>query len=344
MSVDLENYFRAEARDLLDGLLRGFLDLEKQPQQLALINQCFRLAHTLKGAARAVKKAHISEMAHLIEEALLPFREDNADARIEADLISDLLKIVDSIQREVERFDALEKRATKAAALASIEQRDSVRIELAEMDRLLENLSEATVRLGALGGSLDTLSHAHRTATSLLKQLRGRSQELRPAAQGSIADTIWPLRMGAALEELVNALGFLNRDLTSGLSQLERELIEVTARANDLRLVPVSVIFSPLELAVRDAAQLLHKRIEFHALGGDVRIEGHVLSTVHDALLHALRNAVDHGIEIESERLATGKPAVGCIALEVKQRGRQVVFRVMDDGRGVRAFRAWRRA
>ena len=99
MREDLDRYFRAEAREILEGLARGLLDLERDPGRGDVLAQCFRLAHTLKGAARAVQRVHIGELAHAIEDALAPFR-DSAEVPA-ADLVTDLLKLLALIRSEL---------------------------------------------------------------------------------------------------------------------------------------------------------------------------------------------------------------------------------------------------
>jgi two-component system chemotaxis sensor kinase CheA len=136
-------------------------------------------------------------------------------------------------------------------------------------------------------------------------------------------------------EELAGTLERAARNISNGVEQVSRELGQVRDAANRLRLQPASAIFGPLERAARDAANVLGKRIAFRATGGDGRIDGHVLAGLRDALSHAVRNAVAHGIESESERLAAGKPPVGQVTLDVERRGDRVAFICRDDGRGI---------
>src|SRR5439155_1722266 len=71
---DPYKYFRIEARELLEGLNRGVLDLERGLHDGELVARLLRLAHTLKGAARVVKQPAIADAAHTVEEALAPHR------------------------------------------------------------------------------------------------------------------------------------------------------------------------------------------------------------------------------------------------------------------------------
>ena len=78
MTRDPYKYFRIEARELLDQLGKGVLDLEKGVHETDLMARLLRLAHTLKGAARVVKQPAIADLAHAIEDALAPLREGGA--------------------------------------------------------------------------------------------------------------------------------------------------------------------------------------------------------------------------------------------------------------------------
>jgi two-component system, chemotaxis family, sensor kinase CheA len=288
MREDLDRYFRAEARELLDGLSRGLLDLEKDPGRADLLGRCFRQAHTLKGAARAVQRPHIGELAHAIEDALAPFR-DSAEAPA-ADLITDLLKLLDLIRAELEAGGAGaiwtgEAKARGAEPAGHEERLETLRVDLAQMDALLDGLSETR----------------------------------------------------AALAELSALLARAPGDVEAGLERVRRELDQAFARASALRLLPVSAIAGSLELGARDAARALGKEVSLELRGGEVRLEGQILSAVREALLHVVRNAVDHGIEPVDERVQAGKPRAGRIELQIERRGRRVAFLCQDDGRGIDA-------
>ena len=81
MAKDRYQYFRVEARELLDGLSRGILELEKAPEDKGLVARLLRLAHTLKGAARVVQQQVLGDLAHAAEDALGPHRDAGSPAR-----------------------------------------------------------------------------------------------------------------------------------------------------------------------------------------------------------------------------------------------------------------------
>jgi two-component system chemotaxis sensor kinase CheA len=319
---DLEAFFREEARELVDGLTRDLLALEKNPFDLALLNRCLRFAHTLKGAARVARQVRIGEMAHTIEDALAPFR-DGGDA-IESDFVSDLLRILDRIREEVVSILVPgPSEVPGGRAVVADERLETVRIEITQMDALLEGLSEASIQIGPLRAGEEAMRQAQRIALAMRETLEGGAER---AAMS---------RLRASIDEMLAALGHAERDIGGGLGRIEREIAEVQARASTLRLIPVGAILGTLELATRDAAEALGKSVAFEATGGDVRLEGHILAAVREALVHVIRNAVDHGIESLEERLSTDKPAAGRVRIEIIRSGRRVVFRCRDDGRGI---------
>ncbi len=125
------------------------------------------------------------------------------------------------------------------------------------------------------------------------------------------------------------------QELDTIADRIERDLRDVHDVAERLRLVPITSIVSDLEGAARDVASAQGKRVYVEVGGGQLRLDAPVLAAVQAALRQIVRNAVAHGIEAPADRLAAGKPARGLIRLDVSQSAGQVVFRCVDDGRGI---------
>src|ERR1700676_5739014 len=101
--------------------------------------------------------------------------------------------------------------------------------------------------------------------------------------------------------------------LSSIVDQMDRELRQVRASAEQLRLVPARSLFTMLERTALDAALALGKRVEFEATGGEMHLDSHVLGTMGNALVQLVRNAVAHGVEHPDDRRRAGKPEIGHI-------------------------------
>jgi two-component system chemotaxis sensor kinase CheA len=317
MSRDPYKYFRVEARDLFDQLGRGVLELEKGPASSDLVARILRLAHTLKGAARVVKAREIADCAHSIEDTLEPFRSGGAS--VPRDSVDRVLKLLDDISA---RISALGRPpAADAGALRSLPE-DAPGIVLAEveeLDNLVEGVVEASIQLSAVRRSTRLLERGRRLADRLDDQtFNGAAPRIRSA--------------GAELRALFESLRL---GLATSVEQIDRELRQVREGAERLRLSSASIIFGALERTARDAAQNLGKRVRFVATGGAVRLDARVLTTVQNALVQMVRNAVAHGIESEPDRLTAGKSAEGRVSLDVRRGDRRVKFTCRDDGRGV---------
>ncbi|HVZ72777.1 MAG TPA: response regulator [Polyangia bacterium] len=329
MAKDPYEYFRVEAREILDELGRGVLQIEKgaTPQVAAAL---LRLAHTLKGAARVVRHKAIAEQAHAIEEALAPLREPGAV--VARPRIDQVLALVDAISAEVSGLGASKDAVTapEPQPRAADDGLRTIRAAVAELDALLDGVGEASVHLRSLRRTASAAEQARRLADLL-------AEHVGPArgGEGHAAAAAPQTKARSLLDELRRTVSGLERSLTVAVEQADRELSEVRDAAERLRLVPVDALFTALERVTRDSAQAIGKDASFTASGGDVKLEGHVLGIVQGAVIQLVRNAVAHGIESPTERARVGKPPTGRVELEVARRGSRVTFSCRDDGRGI---------
>jgi two-component system chemotaxis sensor kinase CheA len=331
VATDPYKYFRVEARELLEGLGRGVLELEKAWDK-DLVSKLLRFAHTLKGAARVVKLADVAERAHAFEEALAPHRQRSGP--IPGDHVGALLRLVDAIGERVRAIETGGEGAPAGAAARMQpldEPLETVRIEVREMDDLLEGVTEATVHVNSLRRGGAAMDRVQRLASLLVDQLSVRRMG-EPSAPGPVGSSAKVLSLA---EELKRSLDVVERDVSVGVAQVSSELAQVRDAANRLRLIPASSLFVPLERTARDAALSLEKTVSFHASGGDTRLDAHVLLELRGALVQLVRNAVAHGIESREERGLAGKPVAGRVEIAVERRGDKVALHCKDDGRGI---------
>jgi two-component system chemotaxis sensor kinase CheA len=105
--------------------------------------------------------------------------------------------------------------------------------------------------------------------------------------------------------------------------------------ADEPRLVPLDTLFAGFSGAVHDLARALGKAARLETSGGELVAERRTLDHLAVAVLHLVRNAVDHGLEPPDLRARLGKPEVGTVRLAARRAGSAVELRVADDGRGV---------
>jgi two-component system chemotaxis sensor kinase CheA len=123
--------------------------------------------------------------------------------------------------------------------------------------------------------------------------------------------------------------------LKNGLSQLERHTRELQESVMNIRMLPISFVFSRFPRLAHDISSKLGKKIELKLVGENTEVDKTVVELLSDPLVHLVRNSLDHGIEMPDVRLAAGKPETGTITLEAYHRGGNIVIEVKDDGKGL---------
>jgi two-component system, chemotaxis family, sensor kinase CheA len=161
----------------------------------------------------------------------------------------------------------------------------------------------------------------------------------------------------AKLDQMMRAVGELlvaknslpvlaERVRTSASHTASKDIKEVGDRiahiADDLqdamrqiRMMPIRSVFQRFPRMIRDLARSENKQVQLIISGDDTELDKTVLELIGDPLVHLVRNAIDHGIELPETRLSLGKPEMGTIGLEVLKEGSHVIIRISDDGRGM---------
>jgi len=121
------------------------------------------------------------------------------------------------------------------------------------------------------------------------------------------------------------------------LELLERHIREMQDSIMSIRMVPMESIYSKFPKVVRDISKKLNKKIEFKHEGDSVEIDKAMIEGLTDPLMHIIRNSLDHGIEMPSDRAAAGKPETGTITIAAEQANGQMIITIQDDGKGIPA-------
>jgi len=122
------------------------------------------------------------------------------------------------------------------------------------------------------------------------------------------------------------------RSTAGNLGRITSELHE---KVLQIRMVPISQIFSRFPRLVRDLSKSLNKNIELKIEGEDTELDKSVIEDLLDPLIHCVRNSIDHGLESPEERSEAGKPPTGHILLKASNEGNLIIIEIVDDGRGI---------
>jgi two-component system chemotaxis sensor kinase CheA len=122
--------------------------------------------------------------------------------------------------------------------------------------------------------------------------------------------------------------------LRDGLSQLERNTRELQESVMRIRMLPISFSFNRFPRLVHDLSEQLGKQVELKLSGEHTELDKTVLEKMSDPLVHLVRNALDHGIEMPEQRRAAGKPETGELHLHAFHQGGSIIIQISDDGAG----------
>src|SRR5574343_1103853 len=127
--------------------------------------------------------------------------------------------------------------------------------------------------------------------------------------------------------------------LDQAVSQLDLLVSDLQNSVMKTRMQPIGRLFQKYPRIARDLARQLGKDVELVLAGEETEVDKTMIEDLADPLIHLIRNAVDHGVEMPSERQLSGKPAKSLVRLEARQEGDHIVLIIADDGRGMSAER-----
>ncbi|MEB0138618.1 MULTISPECIES: hybrid sensor histidine kinase/response regulator [unclassified Undibacterium] len=372
---EMRDLFRIESGEHLQAIESGLLRMEKNPADSALLEELFREAHSLKGAARMLDLLDIERIFHRFEDILGHARSGTQD--LSSMLIDRMYQSLEAIRRLVdeavggvaaevdvnaivESLKPLASSATAASAPGSTPSHStvtqaeaSVEVAPTQIDELF-NVSSAILNEKASAGQfvietirvetrkLDTLmTHAGELTVAKVR-IAQRHRELEEL------QTLWE-QLGLQMRRMAfdnPALALLSMQFTASVEHLVNAAAEDSTRLNFVageledgiraaRLLPLSTIFSLFQTMLRKLARECKKEVTLSIEGGEIAADKRILEEIKDPLMHILRNAVDHGIESPEQRSAAGKPPCGRIQLRAQQLSSTIRIDIEDDGGGL---------
>ncbi|MFH1777659.1 MAG: chemotaxis protein CheA [Candidatus Omnitrophota bacterium] len=245
--------------------------------------------------------------------------------------IGDIIKAVPSIQYlEEGRFgnsfmivvltrNDREKVKKAIMAIAEIEKVDIEKIEITMVTESTNIEKDRGAPVRELTGSVIRKIKSIRVSTERLDKLMNLVGEL----------VISKIR----LIEIANVYKIADlAEVLLGIDRLTQELQDLVLQS---RLVPISYVFDRFPRMVRDLAKSKGKKVELSICGADIELDRTVLDEIADPMVHILRNAIDHGIEMPEEREKSHKNPVGTILLKALRERTHVSVEISDDGSGM---------
>lgn len=272
--------------------------------------------------------------------------------------ITEEIKIEEFILEEYEKFliDKKDKALEKAQAQAKIEkdtkherQSSFLRVESDRIDDMMNQVGELVTNKSSYEQYDDDL-------TSYTKIIEYGINDIRKYYKDSVIQILRKLEYYVnkkEIKDLRNSYldGFNNKlidmvkmeeDLKETLDKFRNSYQLLTRVTNDLqetvmkiRMLPIAQTFNRFPRLIRDLSRDLGKEVKLEMSGEETELDKSVIEVLVDPLIHIVRNAMDHGIEMPEERIRAGKPRVGTISLNASHNGNLIVIKISDDGKGM---------
>ena len=334
--------FRDEANERLDSMSTTLLALEESRGADDAIDSLFRDAHTIKGGAGMLGLEAICELAHAVEDVLADARSETTLA---SELVDPLLRATDVLRQLVndeptdrEAIAALivELGGEPAAAGAVAEASETVE-QAADPEPAVEAAPLRVVKERAAPAEAEPPAIERRSPESAATGTRGRTVRVPAEKLDVLLDLVGETVLHRQrLGHMVASGDPAQRELLADeLDVGDRLLGALQDAAIQTRTLPFGSITGPFPRAIRDIANAEGKEVDLVVAGTETELDRVILEGLSEPLVHMLRNAVAHGIELPAERLNAGKPARARVMLGAEQRGGLVAVTVADDGRGV---------
>jgi len=356
---DLLREFVTETNESLDVVDVELVRFEQDPNNAKILDNIFRLVHTIKGTCGFLGLPRLEVLAHAAETLMGKFR-DGAPASTEAvtlilatiDRIKTILECLEREQREPEGSDtdlifSLERMVERVGAVGKRPESQHT------VGTLISQVLERPLRPD--DDSLDDLERAFRETLADAPVVKPKSapapadgaakdDEVAKGANQSIRVTVDTLeQLMTMVSELVltrnQLLEIVRRHEESEFKTPLQRLSNVTAELQEgvmkTRMQPIGNAWQKLPRIVRDLSNELGKKIELEMQGAETELDRQVLDLIKDPLTHMVRNSADHGLETPEQRRAAGKPEHGQIRLSAYHEGGYIIIQVADDGRGL---------
>ncbi len=323
---ELLSDFIVESRDHLSSIEGNVLILEQNPSQLDAVHTIFRGFHTIKGLAGFLELPAMQQSAHEVESLLDRVR--TGTLAVTPALVDVVLAGADYLKTEVSRVEGMlggaapAEPASNAALLEKVGQLMS--------GKPAEPSSEPTAAPSAPAAEVPAAEARKSDATE------SRLVKVDTAKLDFLVDMVGEIVIAQSMiRHDGNLVSTGHAKLQRNLAHLERITGEVQKTAMSMRMVPVGQLFQKSARLIRDLTRKSGKRIELDLVGEETQLDRTIVDELADPLMHMIRNAADHGIELPEERTKAGKNPVARIGLKAYHQAGYIAVEISDDGRGL---------
>jgi two-component system, chemotaxis family, sensor kinase CheA len=348
--------FLGEVGESLADLDVQVVELETNPNSPELIDNIFRVMHTIKGTSGFLGLDRLGQLTHRAENLVDLYRQG---ATVTSDGVTLILQTLDAVKDLIDEIyknegkepagddailhDLLDDMATKIQRKQELEASGH---EVAPEELLPQATAEEPA---GKDNRTPEKSDAETSATKEALPAKPRNDPASQTVRTSVSQLNHLMDTVGELVLVRNRIQQVSRDPQQGdLNEAVRSLSHIVTELQEgvmkTRMQPIEATFNAYTRTVRDLAKSLNKKIELYLEGEDTEVDRQVLELIKDPLTHMIRNCADHALEGPDERLALGKPEVGKIRLRAMHEGGHIIIQIQDDGKGISVDRVSRKA
>ena len=319
--------FLIESDEILEGMGRDVLELEKRPSDVDVLNRIFRVAHTLKGTLGFLGYQQITDFAHVLEELLNKLRKKEVEVNT---------GIIDIF---FDAYDVLKE------LLGRVKKNNHEPMHLARIMARLESLIHGQ---GLPESGTPSTPNAVAMDEPQQAEIAGQQRSVDTTVRVDVLrlDDLMNLvgelvlarnRLSQSAHHLVEGSDALAgvKDIHESSQQIDFITTELQMAVMKTRMVPVAKVFNKLPRLVRELSRDTGKEIDLQIYGKETELDKSIMEELNDPLIHIIRNAVDHGIESPDDRVKARKLRQGTIIVNAEHDGNHIVISIEDDGRGM---------
>ena len=341
---EVREVFNIEAREHCENLEKMLLDFEKNLGDQSILDQIFRVVHSLKGSALAADLKEIAGLTHEMETTLHYVKESMLE--IDHEKVNLLLNSNDYILKAIKKG-----KGSKAAYNKLIRSLKSINYSISKKQKIeieSDNASledeiqwlidvETKAKKKKIKNSSDTNTPSNNKETDNDAQADEKNIAKTVRIRVEILDQL--MRLASELVLVRNQqLKILDRskdNIRTSTQRLDSITTDMQSKIMATRLQPIGSIFTKYERIVRDLSLQLGKQISLTTEGNEVELDKTILENLADPLMHIIRNCCDHGIESPEARVDNDKEATGQISIHAFHEGGLVNIEIKDDGKGI---------
>ncbi len=316
---DLLKDFIIESNEFITSIDQAMVSLEKNPGDKEVLNQIFRVIHSIKGACGVFGLSRMEKVAHAGEDVLSRMRDGTLP--VAPATVGSVLRAIDIIKEILAGIEVQGKEpdGDDSATIASLR-------ELVE----IASGSAPAAQTPAAEPAHEPPSLKPKQGASLSETSLRVSVEILDTLMNLVGELV--LTRNQLIQVVHGDEGSRYQAPIQALNRITSDLQEAVMKT---RMQPIGSAWAKLPRIVRDVSIATCKQVELVMSGSETGIDRQILQELQDPLTHCIRNAIDHGIELPEVRTAAGKPAAGTVGLSAWQEGGQIIVEVRDDGAGV---------